>query len=64
MAFNFFRTDLIDKKKVFYVHDLVNNIIAPGERALFSPYLQKVIDKTLDQRLPPKWRNNKKFISI
>ena len=62
MAFKFFKTDLIDKKKVFYVHDLVNNIIAPGERALFSPYLQNVIDKTLDRRLPKDWRSDKKLI--
>jgi superfamily II DNA helicase RecQ len=62
MSFNFFKTNLIDKRDTFYVYDLVHNIIAPGERALFSPYLQKIVGETLDDRLPKNWKSDKKLI--
>ena len=62
MAFNFFNTKLIDAEHVYYVYDLVKNIVAPGDRAFISPRIKNIIDETLDERLPEGWRSDKKLL--
>ena len=44
MAFNFFNTKLIDAEHIYYVYDLVKNIVAPGDRAFISPRIKNIID--------------------
>ena len=63
MAINFFKTTVINQKDIVYVYDLINNIVAPGNRAFVSPKIQGIIDNILDDRLPKEWRNDTKFIN-
>jgi superfamily II DNA helicase RecQ len=61
MALNLFNTTLIPKGKIIYIYDLINNIIAPGNRAFLSPTIEKVIDEVMDEQLPDNWRSNEAF---
>ena len=63
MAFNFFKNSVIGEKEVIYVYDLVKNIVAPGDRAFVSPYIQQTIDGIIGKRLPGNWKDDKVFIS-
>jgi superfamily II DNA helicase RecQ len=63
MAINLFRTKIIPEDQIVYVYDLVKNIVAPGERAFVSPYIQQTIDGIIGKRLPGNWEDDKGFIN-
>ena len=54
----------MNKKDVNIVNitELIKNIIAPGERAFYSPKFDAIINEVLDEIFEKDWRNNKDFL--
>jgi len=51
----------IAEDRLPYIYELVKNVIAPGNRAFMPRQIQEAIDKVLDKRFPPNWKNDIEF---
>lgn len=52
----------VKKKDLINISELIKNIIAPGDRAFYSPKFDDIINEILDQTFPDGWRKDTTFI--
>ena len=50
-------------ENVTNISELIKNIIAPGERALYSPKFDNIVNQVLDETFENNWRSDKTFLN-
>ena len=53
----------INKENLINISELIKNIIAPGDRAYYSPKFDNIVNQVLDETFEKNWRNNKAFLT-